>query len=64
MERGKLINIQLVFKILEFVVNFDNSVRVTCVSYIGLLALATGRLQRAEFLSNSTFLYVCITVAK
>jgi hypothetical protein len=39
MDREKLINIQLVFRILEFVVNFDNFIRVTFISYIDLVKI-------------------------
>ena len=39
MEREKLIKIQFVFRILEFVVNFDNIIRVTCISYTDLVEI-------------------------
>jgi hypothetical protein len=36
MKGEELFNIWLAFEILELEMNFDNSIRVTCISYIDL----------------------------
>jgi hypothetical protein len=59
-----LFNTWLAFEILELEMNFDNFIRVTCISYTDLWkfylsklhALTTGRLYMCEFFSNNTFL--------
>jgi hypothetical protein len=38
-EREKLTDIWFVFRILEFEINYGNFIRVTCISYVGLVEI-------------------------